>query len=79
MKTAFITGATAGIGAAAARRFVATGWRVVGTGRRRERLDALAQELGELFLPLELDMRALDSFEPTVAALPEPFRAIDRR
>jgi serine 3-dehydrogenase len=56
---------------------VATGWRVVGTGRRRERLDALAQELGELFLPLELDMRALDSFEPTVAALPEPFRAID--
>jgi serine 3-dehydrogenase len=77
MRTAFITGATAGIGAAAARRFVAADWRVVGTGRRRERLDALAQELGELFLPLELDMRALDSFEPAAAALPASFRAID--
>jgi serine 3-dehydrogenase len=77
MKTAFITGATAGIGAAAARRFVAAGWRVVGTGRRRDRLDALAQELGELFHPLELDMRALDSFEPALAALPAEFAAID--
>ena len=77
MKTAFITGATAGIGAAAARRFVAAGWRVAGTGRRRERLDALAQELGEPFHALELDMRALDSFPAALAALPGPFRAID--
>lgn len=45
-RTAFITGATAGIGAAAARAFVADGWRVIATGRRRERLDTLAEELG---------------------------------
>jgi serine 3-dehydrogenase (NADP+) len=37
-KTALITGATAGIGAAAARRFVAGGWRVVATGRRSARV-----------------------------------------
>jgi len=77
MKTAFITGATAGIGAAAARRFVAGGWRVVGTGRRRERLDGLAQELGESFHALALDMRDVAGFEAALASLPEPFSAVD--
>jgi serine 3-dehydrogenase len=59
-KTAFISGATAGIGAAAARKFVGAGWKVVGTGRRRERLDSLAAELGEAFHPLMLDMVQAD-------------------
>lgn len=57
MKTAFITGVTAGIGEATARLFVGDGWRVIGTGRRQERLDALAAELGEAFVPMALDMR----------------------
>ena len=57
MKTILITGATSGFGRAAARRFAAGGWRVIGTGRRGDRLRALADELGEHFLPLELDMR----------------------
>jgi len=34
MNTILITGATAGFGEAAARKFVAGGWRAVGTGRR---------------------------------------------
>jgi serine 3-dehydrogenase (NADP+) len=76
-KTAFITGATAGFGAAAARRFAGAGWRIVGTGRRRQRLDALAGELGESFLPLELDMRDNEGLEAAVDALPESFRGID--
>ncbi|MFL6857611.1 MAG: SDR family NAD(P)-dependent oxidoreductase [Allosphingosinicella sp.] len=73
----FITGATAGIGAACARRFVEGGWHVVGTGRRRERLDALAAELGEAFLPLEADVRELEAMASAVDGLPEGFRAID--
>lgn len=60
-KTIFITGATAGIGAAAARRFVRDGWRVIGTGRRVDRLDALKAELGDAFKPLALDMRDADA------------------
>ena len=62
-KTIFITGATAGIGEAAARKFVSGGWQVIGTGRRRDRLDALAAELGDSFQPLALDMKNADSFD----------------
>jgi serine 3-dehydrogenase len=76
-KIAFITGATAGIGAAAARRFTRDGWKVVGTGRRRERLDGIAAELGDGFHPLALDMRDLSGLQAAVDALPEAFRDID--
>lgn len=63
MKTCLITGATAGIGAASARAFVAAGWRVIGTGRREERLKALQEELGSAFLPLSVDMQDLERVE----------------
>ena len=62
-RIAFITGATAGIGAAAARKFVSDGWQVIGTGRRADRLDTLASELGNSFRPLELDMRDTAAFD----------------
>ena len=76
MKTILITGATAGFGEAAARKFVAGGWRAIGTGRRGERLKRLQDELGDAFLPLEVDMRdraALDS----LAGLDAPWGEID--
>lgn len=75
--TVLITGATAGIGAAAARRFVEAGWRAIGTGRRDERLQALADELGERFHGVALDLRAHDAIAPAVAALPDGFREVD--
>jgi len=76
MKTILITGATAGFGEAAARKFVAGGWRAIGTGRRGERLKALQEELGDSFLPLEIDMRDFTAVE-SMAKLSAPWNEVD--
>ena len=76
--TALVTGASAGIGAATARALVAAGWRVVATGRRRDRLDALVGELGaDSVHALAFDMRDGDAIDAALAALPSEFSAID--
>jgi len=76
MKTILITGATAGFGEAAARKFAGGGWRVIGTGRRDDRLKALQEELGDVFLPLAIDMRDRDAVEG-LAKLDAPWGDID--
>ena len=76
MKTILITGATAGFGEAAARKFVGGGWRTVGTGRRGDRLKRLQDELGDNFLPLEIDMRDREALE-SLARLEAPWGEID--
>jgi serine 3-dehydrogenase len=76
-KTVLITGATSGIGEAAARAFVGAGWRVIATGRRAERLQALAAELGADLHPAAFDVRDEAAFDAAVAALPPAFAEID--
>ena len=76
-RTAFVTGVTSGIGESAARRFVTGGWRVIGTGRRTDRLDALASELGEALHPINLDMTETEAFAGAIDALPPEWRSID--
>ena len=76
MKTILITGATAGFGEAAARKFVSGGWNAIGTGRREERLKALQEELGAGFLPLAIDMRDIEAVE-RLARLEAPWGEID--
>jgi serine 3-dehydrogenase len=76
MKTILITGSTAGFGEAAARKFVQGGWNVVGTGRRGDRLKKLQEELGDAFLPLEIDMRDRAALE-SLAKLEAPWGDID--
>lgn len=51
-----VTGASAGFGAAIARRLVSEGHRVIGTARRLEKLQALRKELGEEFIPMAFDV-----------------------
>lgn len=77
MRTTLITGATAGIGEATARAFVAAGWRVIGTGRRRERLDALASELGGAFHGLAFDVCDEVARDDALDTLPDEFRSTD--
>jgi serine 3-dehydrogenase len=76
MKTILITGVTAGFGRAAAGRFVQGGWGVIGTGRRANRLRELQDELGDAFLPLEVDMRDREAVE-SLARLSPPWGEID--
>jgi 3-hydroxy acid dehydrogenase/malonic semialdehyde reductase len=73
----FITGASAGFGAEMARTFVRNGHQVVMAARRLERLAALAAELGDSALPVEMDVTDKKSIEEALAMLPQSWRPID--
>lgn len=72
-----ITGASAGFGEAMCRAFTAAGFNVVGAARRMEKLQALAEELGGSFYPLQMDVADTSSVPAALQSLPEGFREID--
>lgn len=72
-----VTGATSGIGRATAVRFLEEGWKVIATGRRRERLDELAAKYGDAVLPLTLDVSDRNAVGKAFATLPAPFTPVD--
>ena len=72
-----ITGASAGFGKALAERLVANGHRVIGCARRIDKLNALAEILGENFLPVMMDVSDTDSIPQIIADLPDDFKHID--
>lgn len=77
-RTVLITGATAGFGLAAARRFAKDGWKVIATGRRAERLEALVAELGaDVVHPCAFDIRDAAAIDAALDGLPEAFQNID--
>ena len=72
-RTLFITGASSGIGAATARAAVETGWNVGLFARSEEKLQALADELGEAALPLPGDATDFAAQEKAVAKTVDHF------
>ncbi|MBB3107931.1 3-hydroxy acid dehydrogenase/malonic semialdehyde reductase [Psychrobacter luti] len=72
-----ITGASAGFGKALAERLVANGHRVIGCARRLDKLNALADTLGEAFLPVVMDVSDTASIPQIITDLPDNFKQID--
>ncbi len=56
MKRVLITGASSGIGRSISKKLIDSGHLVIGLARRKEKLDALRNELGKNFVPHQVDV-----------------------
>jgi 3-hydroxy acid dehydrogenase/malonic semialdehyde reductase len=75
--TALVTGAGTGIGEACALSLSQAGARLVLTGRRRDKLEALAARLPTASHPMELDVRSPQEVQSALSGLPAPFSEVD--
>lgn len=77
-KTVLITGASSGFGEACARKYRGSGYRLILSARRYEKLEQLQKELTDTeCYVVFLDVRDRKAVADTLANLPEPFREID--
>lgn len=78
-KTALITGATSGIGAATARYFAANNINLILCGRREERLQELGEDLKQYVnvYTLSFDVRDKAAVADAISGLPDAFQQID--
>jgi len=79
-KIIMITGATAGFGRAAAKKFAENGYNIIITGRRKERLTQLEKELsssGAKVLSLNFDVRKRNEVESVIGNLSGEWKNID--
>ncbi|HNP66475.1 MAG TPA: SDR family NAD(P)-dependent oxidoreductase [Aequorivita sp.] len=78
-KTAFITGATSGIGMATAKLFAKNGLKLILCGRREDRLKILLEELSTSteVHTLRFDVRNKEEVFSAINSLPQQFSEID--
>jgi len=76
-KIVLITGATSGFGEACARQFAAGGYRLIITGRRKEKLEALKQELKTDVLTLVFDVQDKAAVFSAIESLPANWKDVD--
>lgn len=76
-KTILITGATSGFGHAMTMCFANAGARIIATGRRTERLQALKDKLQDKVHTITLDVRNHVEVQKTLVNLPAPFAQVD--
>ena len=80
-KIVCVTGATSGIGRATAEIFAANGYNLIITGRRKEKLEELGEELVSKYkidlIALNFDVRSNEAVNKAFDSRPEGWRAID--
>jgi 3-hydroxy acid dehydrogenase/malonic semialdehyde reductase len=80
-KIVFITGATAGFGEACAWKFAANGYDLILNGRRKERLEILANELEKKYniavLQLPFDVQDQQAVTAAIGSLPATWKQVD--
>lgn len=77
MKIAVVTGATAGFGLAICKTLINAGYKVIGTGRRADRLASLQAEFGEHFLPLAFDVSDVAQTQQALNSRPDEWKKVD--
>ena len=76
-KIALVTGASAGIGEATARKLAAAGYDIILAARRLNRLQQLAETLSVESHLIQLDVRDREAVKRAIAGLPERWQAIE--
>ena len=76
-KVLFITGASSGIGAETARRAADAGWRIALFARRQDKLDQLANDIGDAALALPGDVTDLSSLQSAISRTISHFGQLD--
>ena len=74
-KTVLVTGVTSGFGKEIAKMFVKAGYKVIGTGRRENKLEELKKEFG--IYTICLDVRDKDAVFKSIENLPKEYQNID--
>jgi NADP-dependent 3-hydroxy acid dehydrogenase YdfG len=76
-RTAVITGASSGIGAAVAKKLGAEGWNLALAARRRKELELVASEAGGKAVPLVTDVTRREDMERLLSGALEAFGEVD--